>query len=133
MDMEQNAAKIKYCDDLSSLGFGLDELRKLKDALLEIAKDRDSGSSVDNATDILKLFFKQIEEFQNLESRIESLKKEKNGIEEARKMLINDLRDFIEQTKKDVKEVSDLAIQAIKMAQKDKRDAGLNKNRKDIT
>ena len=117
MDMEQNAAKIKYCDDLSSLGFGLDELRKLKDALLEIAKDRDSGSSVDNATDILKLFFKQIEEFQNLESRIESLKKEKNGIEEARKMLINDLRDFIEQTKKDVKEVSDLAIQAIKMAQ----------------
>ena len=133
MDMEQNAAKIKHCDDLSSLGFGLDELRKLKDALLEIAKDRDSGSSVDNATDILKLFFKQIEEFQNLESRIESLKKEKNGIEDARKMLINDLRDFIEQTKKDVKEVSDLAIQAIKMAQTDKRDAGLNKNRKDIT
>jgi hypothetical protein len=133
MDMEQNAAKIKHCDDLSSLGFGLDELRKLKDALVEIAKDRDSGSSVDNATDILKLFFKQIEEFQNLESRIESLKKEKNGIEDARKMLINDLRDFIEQTKKDVKEVSDLAIQAIKMAQTDKRDAGLNKNRKDIT
>ena len=133
MDMEQNAAKIKYCDDLSSLGFGLDELRRLKDALVEIAKDRDSGSSVDNATDILKLFFKQIEEFRNLESRIESLKKEKNGIEEARKMLINDLRDFIEQTKKDVKEVSDLAIQAIKMAQTDKRDAGLNKNRKDIT
>ncbi len=102
---------------MSSLGFGLDELRRLKDALVEIAKDRDSGSSVGNATDIVKLFFKQIEEFRNLESRIESLKKEKNGIEEARKMLINDLRDFIEQTKKDVKEVSDLAIQAIKMAQ----------------
>ena len=133
MDMDQNAAKIKYCDDLSSLGFGLDELRRLKDALVEIAKDRDSGSSVGNATDIVKLFFKQIEEFRNLESRIESLKKEKNGIEEARKMLIDDLRDFIGQTKKDVKEVSDLAIEAIKMAQTDKRDAGLNKNRKDIT
>ncbi|MGA7897848.1 MAG: hypothetical protein WCA39_03200 [Nitrososphaeraceae archaeon] len=133
MDMEQNAAKIKYCDDLSSLGFGLDELRKLKDALLEIAKDRDSGSSVDNATDILQLLFKQIEEFQNLESRIESLKKEKNGIEEARKMLINDLRDFIEQTKKDVKEVSDLAIQAIKVAQEDKRDVAPHNNSKDIT
>ena len=109
------------------------KLRKLKDALVEIAKDRDSGSSVDNATDILKLFFKQIEEFQNLESRIESLKKEKNGIEEARKMLINDLRDFIEQTKKDVKEVSDLAIQAIKVAQEDKRDVAPHNNRKDIT
>ena len=133
MDMDQNAAKIKYCDDLSSLGFGLDELRRLKDALVEIAKDRDSGSSVGNATDIVKLFFKQIEEFRNLESRIESLKKEKNGIEEARKMLIDDLRDFIGQTKKDVKQVSDLAIEAIKMAQTDKRDAGLNKNRKDIT
>ena len=133
MDMDQNAAKIKYCDDLSSLGFGLDELRRLKDALVEIAKDRDSGSSVGNATDIVKLFFKQIEEFRNLESRIESLKKEKNGIEEARKMLIDDLRDFIGQTKKDVKEVSDLAIEAIKMAQTDKRDAGLNNNRKDIT
>ena len=133
MDMEQNAAKIKYCDDLSSLGFGLDELRRLKDALVEIAKDRDSGSSVGNATDIVKLFFKQIEEFRNLESRIESLKKEKNGIEEARKMLIDDLRDFIGQTKKDVKEVSDLAIQAIKVAQEDKRDVAPHNNRKDIT
>ena len=133
MDTDQNAGKIKYCDDLSSLGFGLDELRRLKDALVEIAKDRDSGSSVGNATDVVKLFFKQIEEFRNLESRIESLKKEKNGIEEARKMLIDDLRDFIGQTKKDVKQVSDLAIEAIKMAQTDKRDAGLNKNRKDIT
>ena len=133
MDMEQNAAKIKYCDDLSSLGFGLDELRRLKDALVEIAKDRDSGSSVGNATDIVKLFFKQIEEFRNLESRIESLKKEKNGIEEARKMLIDDMRDFIGQTKKDVKEVSDLAIQAIKVAQEDKRDVAPHNNRKDIT
>ena len=133
MDMEQNAAKIKYCDDLSSLGFGFDELRRLKDALVEIAKDRDSGSSVGNATDIVKLFFKQIEEFRNLDSRIESLKKEKNGIEEARKMLIDDMRDFIGQTKKDVKEVSDLAIQAIKMAQEDKRDVAPHNNRKDIT
>jgi hypothetical protein len=133
MDMDQNAAKIKYCDDLSSLGFGLDELRRLKDALVEIAKDRDSGSSESNATDVVKLFFKQIEEYRNLEARIESLKKERNGIEEARKMLIDDLRDFIGQTKKDVKEMSDLAIEAIKMAQTDKRDAGLNKNRKDIT
>ncbi len=133
MDMDQNAAKIKYCDDLSSLGFGLDELTRLKDALVEIAKDRDSGSSVDNATDIVKLFFKQIEEFRNLESRIESLNKEKNGIEEARKMLINEMRDFIGQTKKDVKEVSDLAIQAIKVAQEDKRDVAPHNNSKDIT
>ena len=57
IDLEQNAAKIKYCDDLSSLGFGYDELRRLKDALVEIAKDRDSGSSVGNATDIVKLIF----------------------------------------------------------------------------
>ncbi|MGC2426350.1 MAG: hypothetical protein WA421_04895 [Nitrososphaeraceae archaeon] len=133
IDLEQNAAKIKYCDDLSSLGFGYDELRRLKDALVEIAKDRDSSSSVGNATDIVKLFFKQIEEFRNLDSRIESLKKEKNGIEEARKMLIDDMRDFIGQTKKDVKEVSDLAIQAIKVAQEDKRDVAPHNNRKDIT
>ena len=109
------------------------KLRRLKDALVEIAKDRDSGSSVGNGTDIVKLFFKQIEEFRNLESRIESLKKEKNGIEEARKMLIDEMRDFIGQTKKDVKEVSDLAIQAIKVAQEDKRDVAPHNNSKDIT
>ena len=68
-----------------------------------------------------------------MDSRIESLKKEKNGIEEARKMLIDDMRDFIGQTKKDVKEVSDLAIQAIKVAQEDKRDVAPHNNRKDIT
>lgn len=133
MDMDQHATKIKYCDDLSSLGFGLDELTRLKNALVEIAKDRDSGSSDSNETDVVKLFFKQIEESRNLEARIESLKKEKNAIEETHKMLINEMRDFIGQTKKDVKEVSDLAIEAIKMAQEDKRDVALHKNSKDIT
>ena len=35
-------------------------------------------------------------------------------------MLINDIRDFVEQTKKDIKEVSDMAIKAIKLAQEDR-------------
>ena len=74
----------------------------------------DSGRSDSNGTDVVKLFFKQVEEFRNLETRIESLKNEKNGIEEVSKMLIDEMRDFIVQTKRDVKEVSDLAIEAIK-------------------
>lgn len=120
MDMEQNAAKIKYCNDLSSLGFGLDEQIRLKNTIVEITAARDSDSSDSNAINIVKQFFEQIEEFRNLEAKIESLKKEQNGIEEARKLLVNDIRDFIEQSKKDVKEVSDLAIKAIKLAHEDR-------------
>ena len=122
MDMEQNAAKIKYCNDLSSLGFGLDELIRLKNTIVEITGARDSDSSDSNAINVVKQFFEQIEEFRNLEAKIESLKKEGNGIGEARKLLVNDIRDFIEQSKKDVKEVSDIAIKAIKLAHEDKTD-----------
>ncbi len=39
-------------------------------------------------------------------------------------MLINDIRDFVEQTKKDIKEVSELAIIAIKLAQEDRSEVG---------
>ena len=122
MDMEQNAAKIKYCNDLSSLGFGLDELIGLKNTVVEITGARDSDSSDSNAINVVKQFFEQIEEFRNLEAKIESLKKEVNGIEEARKLLVNDIRDFVEQSKKNVKEVSDLAIKAIKLAHEDRTD-----------
>ena len=122
MDMEQNAAKIKYCNDLSSLGFGLDKLIRLKNTIVEITGARDSDSSDSNAINVVKQFFEQIEEFRNLEAKIESLKKEGNGIEEARKLLVNDIRDFIEQSKKNVKEVSDLAIKAIKSAHEDRAD-----------
>ena len=87
---------------------------------------------IDNGTDVVKLFFKQVEEFRNLETRIESLKNEKNGIEEVRKMLIDEMRDFIVQTKRDVKEVSDLAIEAIKLVQEDKRDVAPHNHSKDI-
>ncbi|MGN6633805.1 MAG: hypothetical protein ACTHKP_16450 [Nitrososphaeraceae archaeon] len=122
MDMEQNAAKIKYCNDLSSLGFGLDELIGLKNTIVEITGARDSDSSDSNAINVVKQFFKKVEEFRNLEAKIESLKKEGNGIEEARKLLVNDIRDFIDQSKKNVKEVSDLAIKAIKSAHEDRTD-----------
>ena len=122
MDMEQNAAKIKYCNDLSSLGFGLDELIGLKNTIVEITGARYSDSSDSNAINVVKQFFKKVEEFRNLEAKIESLKKEGNGIEEARKLLVNDIRDFIEQSKKNVKEVSDLAIKAIKSAHEDRTD-----------
>ena len=37
-------------------------------------------------------------------------------------MLVNDIRDFVEQSKKNVKEVSDLAIKAIKLAHEDRTD-----------
>lgn len=122
MDMEQNAAKIKYCNDLSSLGFGLDELIGLKNTIVEITGARYSDSSDSNAINVVKQFFEKVEEFRNLEAKIESLKKEGNGIEEARKLLVNDIRDFIEQSKKNVKEVSDLAIKAIKSAHEDRTD-----------
>ena len=122
MGMEQNAAKIKYCNDLSSLGFGLDELIGLKNTVVEITGARDSDSSDSNAINVVKQFFEKVEEFRNLEAKIESLKKEGNGIEEARKLLVNDIRDFVEQSKKNVKEVSDLAIKAIKSAHEDRTD-----------
>ena len=38
------------------------------------------------------------------------------------KLTENDMRDFIEQSKKNVKEVSDLAIKAIKSAHEDRTD-----------
>jgi len=68
MDMEQNAAKIKHCNDLSSLGFGLDELIGLKNTVVEITGARDSDSSDSNAINVVKQFFEQIEEFRNLEA-----------------------------------------------------------------
>lgn len=104
---------------MSSLGFGLDELIGLKNTIVEITGARDSDSSDSNAINVVKQFFEKVEEFRNLEAKIESLKKEGNGIEEARKLLVNDIRDFIEQSKKNVKEVSDLAIKAIKSAVQD--------------
>jgi hypothetical protein len=75
--MEQNAAKIKYCNDLSSLGFGLDELIGLENTIVEITGARDSDSLDSNAINVVKQFFEQIEEFRNLEAKIESLKKKK--------------------------------------------------------
>jgi hypothetical protein len=113
MDMEQNAIKISYYNDLSSLGFGLEEMKSLKNALVEIAEAKNSGSSASNPADTVKLFFKRLEEYGDLEARIESLKEEKNGIEEARNLLINEMKDFIGQTKKEVKEMSNIAIEAI--------------------
>ncbi len=94
MDMEQNAIKISYYDDLSSLGFGLEEMKSLKNALVEIAEAKNSGSSASNPADTVKLFFKRLEEYGDLEARIKSLKEEKNGIEEARNLLINEMKDF---------------------------------------
>ncbi|MGB0027924.1 MAG: helix-turn-helix domain-containing protein [Nitrososphaeraceae archaeon] len=118
MDMEQNAIKISYYNDLSSLGFGLEEMKSLKNALVEIAEAKNSGSSASNPADTVKLFFKRLEEYGDLEARIKSLKEEKNGIEEARNLLINEMKDFIGQTKKEVKEMSNIAIEAIGIASK---------------
>ena len=118
MDMEQNAIKISYYNDLSSLGFGLEEMKSLKNALVEIAEAKNSGSSTSNPADTVKLFFKRLEEYGDLEARIKSLKEEKNGIEEARNLLINEMKDFIGQTKKEVKEMSNIAIEAIGIASK---------------
>ena len=118
MDMEQNAIKISYYNDLSSLGFGLEEMKSLKNALVEIAEAKNSGSSASNPADTVKLFFKRLEEYGDLEARIKSLKEEKNGIEEARNLLINEMKDFIGQTKKEVKEMSNIAIEAIEIASK---------------
>lgn len=59
-----------------------------------------------------------MEEYGDLEARIKSLKEEKNGIEEARNLLINEMKDFIGQTKKEVKEMSNIAIEAIGIASK---------------
>ena len=118
MDMEQNAIKISYCNDLSSLGFGLEEMKSLKNGLVEIAEAKNSGSSASNPADTVKLFFKRLEEYGDLEARIKSLKEEKNGIEEARNLLINEMKDFIGQTKKEVKEMSNIAIEAIGIASK---------------
>lgn len=55
MDMEQNAIKISYYNDLSSLGFGLEEMKSLKNALVEIAEAKNSGSSTSNPADTVKL------------------------------------------------------------------------------
>jgi hypothetical protein len=132
-DMDEYAKKIEYCNDLRSLGYGLDELRSLKNAIFEIAGAKNGSSSTGDSSDVVKLFFERIEEFRNLESSIESLKKEKNGIEESRNMLVNEMRDFIGQTKKDIKQVSDVAIEVIKMAQEDRGHTGLPNNNKDIT
>jgi len=55
MDMEQNAAKLKYCNDLSSLGFGLDELIGLKNTIVEITGAGDSDSSDSNAINVVRL------------------------------------------------------------------------------
>lgn len=115
--MDENAKKIEYCNDLRSLGYGLDEMRSLKNAIFEIAGAKNGSNSTGDSSDVVKLFFERIEEFRNLESSIESLKKEKNGIEESRNMLVNEMMDFIRQTKKDIKQVSDVAVEVIKMAQ----------------
>ena len=52
-------------------------LIRLKNTIVEITGARDSDSSDSNAINVVKQFFEQIEEFLDLESRIESLKKEK--------------------------------------------------------
>jgi Homeodomain-like domain-containing protein len=116
MDMDQNEIKIRYCDDLSSLGFGLEEMKSLKNAIVETAEAKNSGSLANNPADIVKLFFKRLQEYGDLEARIKSLKEEKNGIEEARNLLINEMKDFIGEAKKEVKEMSNIAIEAIKIA-----------------
>ena len=66
----------------------LKRLKSLKNALVEIAKAKKTGSSAVNPADVVRLFFKRVEEDGDLEARIESLKEEKNGIEEALSCLL---------------------------------------------
>lgn len=116
MHMNENATKIKYCADLESMGFGLDELAALKNYLVEIDESKNRSSLTSSPDDIVKLFFKRVEELRNLEDRIELLKKEEDRIREIHKSLLDGFRDFICQAKKDVKGLSDVAIEAIKMS-----------------
>ena len=119
-DLERNALRLSLCDELKSMGFGFDQLTSLKNALVEIAKANKTGSATINPDDVVRLFFRRVEESRNLEARIELLKEEKNRIEEISSSLLNNLRESIEtmigKATKDVKEMSNMAIEAIKMA-----------------
>ena len=64
------------------MGFGFDQLTSLKNALVEIAKANKTGSATINPDDVVRLFFRRVEESRNLEARMELLKEEKNRIEE---------------------------------------------------
>ena len=44
------------------MGFGLEELKSLKNAIVEIAKAKNTGSATINPDDVVRLFFKRVEE-----------------------------------------------------------------------
>lgn len=94
MHMDENAMKIKYCTDLESMGFGLDELAALKNCLVEIAESKNRSSLTNTPDDTVKLFFKRVEELRNLEEKIELLKKEKNTIKEIHKSLLDGFKFY---------------------------------------
>lgn len=133
VDMDQKAAKIKYCIDLESMGFGINEFIALKCILVEIAETKNTDSLVTYPTDVVKLLFRKFEELRNVETKVALLREEASRTEELCKSYMDGMKEFMGDMKKDVKEVSDLAIKAIKMAQEGKGNIDLHDNKMDIT
>jgi hypothetical protein len=119
-EIDQRLMMVKSCDDLKSIGFGLDQLTRLKNTLEEIAEVNDTKNAATNPKDVIDLFFKKVEESRNLERRIELLKEERNRIEEISSSILDTMKDSIRtmigQATKEVKEMSNMAIEAIKTA-----------------
>jgi hypothetical protein len=127
-EVSQNLAKIKYCSDLELLGFGMNEFTILKSILLEISEaesDRDLGSGCD-PDNVVKLFFRKIDEMRNLETKIESLRKEADRMEELFKSYVDSIKELTGQTRKDIKEISVMVNETIKLAYQKSRDDGVS-------
>jgi len=132
VDMDQKAAKIKYCIDLESMGFGMNEFIALKRILVEIAEPKNADGLVNNPGDLVRLFFRRVEELRNVETKVALLREEATRTEELCESHMDGMKEFMGDMKKDVKEVSDLAIKAIKMAQEGKGNTALHDNNMDI-
>lgn len=134
-EVEQNLAKIKYCSDLELLGFGMNEFATLKSFIEEISDaepGRDFGLGKDLGS-VVKTFFRKIDEMRNLETRIESLRKEADRMEELCKSYVDSIKELTGQTRKDIKEISDMVIETIKLAYQKSRDDGVSDNKSQMS
>jgi len=127
--VNENLAKVNYCNDLGSMGFGMNEFIILKSILVEISETENENDSGSNSRNLVKMFFRKVDEMRNLETRIQFLRKEADRIEELYKSLSDSIKRSVEQANKGIKEMSEMAIEAIKLAYQKSKEKGVSDNK----
>lgn len=128
-EVEENLAKVNYCNDLASMGFGMNEFRILKSILVEISEGENENGSGISPRNLVKMFFRKVDEMRNLETRIQSLRKEADRTEEVCKSHLDSIKGLVEQAKNDIKEMSEMAMEAIKLAYQKSKEKDVSDNK----